>query len=181
MRGLSWMTGGLILLALAGPSLAEPTAQPAVALDIRNAEIGFRVYGFGLMPVNGHFTRFRGSWHGDPHDPAACTVELGADIASLVMPTDGMRNDALAPGMLDSATFPQMSFQGRCAGGRISGELTLHGFRGAMDFAVTRGSGKISAEGSLRRAEWGMTANNAMVGGTVYIEINMRDPALSAR
>ena len=172
------------LLLLAGPAFAQaPTSQPAAVIpfDSRNAEVGFRVYGFGVMPVNGHFTRFQGSWRNDPQDPAACTVTIGADIASLVMPTDGMRSDALAPGMLDVAAFPQMDFQGRCAQGRITGQLTLHGFRGAMDFAISRRAGQLAAEASLRRAEWGMTGNSAMVGNTVTIEITLRDPAFTAR
>ena len=160
----------LLLLAAAAPN--------RLALHPGNTEIGFRVYGFGLVPVDGRFARFQGTLTTDPADPAACSIEIAAEIDSLAMPSAEMRETALAPGLLDAPAHPKMSFRGRCQGDRIAGELALHGFEGPMVFTLDRSRGTLEAEGSLRRAAWGMTGSPALIGQTVRIRLSLRDPQL---
>ncbi len=156
---------------------AASAAPKRLTLDAANTEIGFRVYGFGLVPVDGQFARVQGVLTSDASDPAACALEVSAEVDSLSMPTADMRETALAPGLLDAAAHPRMSFHGVCRGRVLQGELSLHGLVGAMEFDLTRHGEALEAEGRLRRADWGMTGSSALVGQTVRIRIALHNPA----
>jgi polyisoprenoid-binding protein YceI len=171
--GRSLAALGCLAVALAGPAAAAPRT---LALGPANPPNGFRVYGFGLLPVDGTFSRFTGAWHDDPDHPADCSVELSAEVDSLAMPSAAMRATALAAGMLDAAGFPAMGFHGGCAGPMIAGDLTLHGLHGPMLFRLTRHRGRLEAEASLRRADWGMRGEPGLVGNSVEIRIVLDDP-----
>ncbi len=163
-----------LLLAASVGGTAATAADGPLRFDAGNAQIAFRVYGMGLFPVDGQFSRFRGVMTRGA-EAGDCTVEVSAEVDSLSMSDADMRETALAPGLLDAAAYPRMSFRGVCRGDALSGELTLHGFVGQVAFALVRHGEAMEAETRLKRAEWGMNGRPMLVGDTVRIRIALHD------
>jgi polyisoprenoid-binding protein YceI len=98
-----------------------------VALEPRSAQVTFRAYGLGIVPIEGAFTRFNGALVLDPANPATCEVNVQAEAASLAMPEAGITQDALGPELLDVTRHPVFAYSGRCGDGQVRGTLLLHG------------------------------------------------------
>ncbi len=141
------------------------------------AQLSFRAYGFGMLPIDGSFGRFRGILVLDDAAPAFCQLELRADAASLQMPTESMTVDALGPDLLDVTRYPDFQFEGACEGDRLAGRLLLHGVSRPVAMAVVVGSRRWQATGSIQRTEWGMGARPLLAGPTVRISIVAGLPA----
>ena len=135
-------------------------------------QLQFRAYGLGLVPIDGAFTRFQGTLVLDDADPAACTLNLRADSASLRMPQQAMTDDALGPDLLDVTRFPDFRFDGTCAGATLDGTLLLHGVSKPVRMVVAQTAQHWTATGVIRRAEWGMGARPLLAGPEVRITIN---------
>ena len=163
-----------IWLLLMGPGQATPrrfvVAPPAVQLS-------FRAYGFGVFPIDGGFTRFTGVLTLDDQDPSFCRVQVTAEAASLRMPDQSMTADALGPDLLDVKQHPDFGFEGACEGGKLRGMLLLHGVSRPVSLDVERGDGQWQAQGSIRRADWGMGARPLAAGPTVRITFRTGLPA----
>ncbi len=162
-------------MRLACALLACLAAPPAGAAPLRFAmapgpvQLGFRAYGLGMIPIDGHFTAFEGTLTLDDADPAICTVTLRADAASLRMPQQSMTDDALGPDLLDVARFPDFRYDGACRAGRLEGTLLLHGVTRPLPFDVSLHDGVWQATGLMRRADWGMGARPLLAGPEVRI------------
>ncbi len=166
----TWLAVLLPALALlAGAARAEPRDLP---LDPEHAEIGFRAYAFGLVPLDGHFTRFAGVLRIDPAAPQTCLVQISVDVRSLHMPDPAIRDDVLSARLLDAATFPTLIYRGACAGGGIDGLLTLHGVTGKLHLAIDSRPPAYVAEAALRRLDWGIAGRPLLAGGTVRIRVS---------
>lgn len=161
-----------ITLVLAG-TLAPPAvaASQAYRLTPESGEVAFRAYGMGLLPIDGAFTRFRGTLTLDSASPAACAISLKADAASLRMPQPGMTADALGPDLLDVTRFPDFAFDGRCDGTTLRGTLLLHGVSRPLALQVAVQDGRWMATGTMQRAEWGMGARPLLAGPTVRLRV----------
>ena len=158
----------------AAPAAAEPTR---LLLQPGSTVLGFRAYGFGMLPVDGQFSRFRGILTLDPADPGFCRVELEAEAASLEMPTRGMTEDALGPDLLNVAAHPRFAYAGPCRDGAVDGNLTLGGVTRPFQPKVEREGGRFVATGLMRRADWGMGARPNMAGPEVRLRITTTLPA----
>lgn len=178
----------LLLLAAALPVCGTARAQPGdpaharpvtLRLEPGSTEIAFRAYGMGFLPIDGTFGRFSGTLRLDPADPAACAIEVEADVASLAMPDPAMTADALGPDLLDAPRFPRFAYRGECRGGTgggapnaapvLHGALSLHGVTRPLAFQVSREGGRFVATAMMRRAEWGMGARPLLAGPEVRI------------
>ena len=159
---------------LPAPAAAEPTR---LLLQPGSTVLGFRAYGFGLLPVDGQFGRFRGTLTLDPADPAFCRIELEAEAASLTMPTEAMTEDALGPDLLNVAVHPRFAYAGPCRDGTVDGSLTLGGVTRPFRPKVEREPGRFVATGLMRRADWGMDARPNMAGPEVRLRITTTLPA----
>lgn len=160
---------GFALLVLAGPAAAEPRSLP---LDPAHAEVAFRAYAFGLVPMEGGFSRFSGVLVIDPAAPGTCRVDISVEVASLHMPDPAIRDDVLSPRLLDAGSFPRLAYSGACAADGIEGVLTLHGVARPLRLAVTREGARYRAEAALRRRDWGITGRPLMAGPTVRIAVS---------
>ena len=129
MRVKSWL-GALMSYAggvcLALPAQAAPRGLP---LTPNVAEINFRAYGLGFLPIDGRFGRLSGTLTLDDADTAFCRIEVRAETASLEMPNDDITADAQGPDLLDVARYPAFEYSGRCVGSQLDGELLLHGVK----------------------------------------------------
>jgi polyisoprenoid-binding protein YceI len=165
------------LLLLAVLFVAVPARSDEVSLQPPASSVQLRSYGFGLIPLDGKFTRFHGWMRYDPSHPGACQVLLEIEAESLEMSNNLFRNRIIGPGMMDVERFPGLTFQGSCQGETVVGDLTMHGQTHPVTLDYTRAAGMITATGRLRRADWGITGN-ALVGGPVIrIRVELPDPA----
>ena len=156
---------------------AALSLMPAVAWAVTyplvppSAEVRFRAYGLGFLPIDGTFTRITGQITLDPLDAFVCHVAITADTASLRMPSQAMTDDAQGPDLLDVKNYPRFEYDGQCVGATLQGELLLHGIRLPLNLTITRSPGHRTAEGSMLRAAWGMGARPGLAGPEVQIRL----------
>ena len=163
-----------VALLLSGPpSWAAPSK---FVLQPGSVQVRFRAYGLGLVPIEGQFTRFRGTLTLDNKDPQACTLTLEAETASLDMGSRLMTQDAQGPDLLDVTAYPDFRINGQCVDGRLEATLLLHGISKPIVLNVTRANGTWTAAGMMRRAEWGMGARPFMAGPEVRISMTAGMP-----
>jgi polyisoprenoid-binding protein YceI len=169
---------GMLLMALPWHGVAaQAPSETSVALLPNSSKVTFRAYGFGLLPLDGNFTRFQGRFTYDPAAPTRCSVTLQADVASLDMTPSAAGETVLGPDFLDAARFPMLAYQGTCGPDGLTGQLTMHGVTRVFTLALDRRPDAITAVGRLLRADWGMTARPLLGGSTVRITVTVPLPA----
>jgi len=139
------------------------------------SQIAIRVYGLGLLSMDGSFSRFHGWMRHDPATPNACQVILEIDPASLEVSHGTIRDTIVGPEFLDVRQFPRMAFRGACQGDVIAGDLLLHGQTHpfSLDREETRANGTLVVSGHLHRADWGITARRFTIGSTIRIRVEI--------
>ncbi len=147
-----------------------------LSLQPPGSAVELRTYGLGLIPFDGTFTRFHGWMRYDPPTPDRCEVMLQIEVASLTMSSETVRNQVLAPGMMDAAQFPELAFRGVCQGSEVIGDLTMHGQTRPFTLDYKRSGGRVVATGQLRRADWGITGSPLTGGSIVRIRVVLPDP-----
>jgi polyisoprenoid-binding protein YceI len=168
MRALLWLLPFCLLTASAW--------SEQVGLRPPGSMVELRAYGFGLLPLDGKFTRFQGWMRYDPANPAVCQVVLEIEAGSLAMSNDSIRDRITGPDMMDVARFPNLAFHGTCHGEAVVGDLEMHGQTHPFTLDYTRSGGTIVATGQLRRAEWGITGSQLVGGSTIRIRVSIPDP-----
>lgn len=151
-------------------------APQTLTITPDNTEIGFRVYVFGFIPLDGHFTRFSGTLTLDPADPGQCRIAVRVVTASLVMPDAKAERMALGEDFLNASAYPALLYDGGCRaqpGGppRLDGQLGMRGLTGALAFSLARTGQRFEVEATLQRDQWGMTAHPMLAGGRVRIRV----------
>ena len=165
-----------LMLFLASASCA---GAEQIGLAPPATQVGIRVYGLGLVPIDGRFTRFHGTLSYDRADRTSCRIDLVAEVASLAGPNETIRNDIVGPEFMDAAHYPLLTFHGACQGNGIAGQLEMHGVLHGLALDLDRQHGRLVAEGHLLRANWGMTARPFTVGRTVRITVVVTLPNAS--
>ena len=163
----------LLLGSAAAPSPPAPIRLAPIRLAPPATEVGFRAYAFGMVPIDGTFTRFQGQLGLDAGLPGACLVDVSIDTASLFIADRETRDDVISPAFLDAGAYPAMIYRGRCAEGGVRGELTLHGQTHPLLLNLAREDDRLIATGIIRRAEWGITARPILAGPTVRIRVSI--------
>jgi polyisoprenoid-binding protein YceI len=156
--------------------LAGPARSNQASLLPADSAVELRSYGFGLIPLDGKFTRFHGWIRYDPSHPDACEVLLEIEAASLAMSSETIRDRITGPAMMDVARFPALAFHGACQGETVAGELTLHGETHPLIMEYTRSAGTVTATGHVRRADWGITGSPLIGGPMIRIRVVLPDP-----
>jgi polyisoprenoid-binding protein YceI len=170
-----------LLLFCAFLPVAASAAPPQVAaLAAPGTTVAFRVYGLGLLPLDGKFTRFDGILTYDPTDHGRCQVELHVDVASLAMSNATIRTDVLGPDFMDAVHFPTLHFTGACQSSGLAGMLEMHGVSHPFAMDLDWEKNTVTAQGRLRRAEWGITARPFFGGSTVRITVKVTLPGPGA-
>jgi polyisoprenoid-binding protein YceI len=161
----------LPLLLIAGSAWSDQVSllPPASSVELRS-------YGFGLIPMDGKFTRFHGWMRYDPANPGACQVVLEIEAGSLAMSNEFIRDRIAGPGMMDVAHFPDLAFRGTCQGQAVVGDLTMHGETHPVALDYTRSGGMVTATGRVRRAEWGIAGSPLIGGSMIRIRVVVPDP-----
>ena len=172
-----------LLACLVGPGVGGSRAwgEPLrFTMAPGSVQVGFRAYGLGMLAIDGGFTRFSGVLTLDDADRGFCAVDLRAETASLRMPSEAMTADAQGADLLDVGRYPAFRFEGRCVAGRVVGTLLLHGVTKPLTLEVREEKGVWTAQGLMRRADWGMGARPLLAGPEVRITITAGLPAARA-
>lgn len=166
----------LPLLLVTAPAWPEQVTlrPPATSVELRS-------YGFGLIPLDGKFTRFHGWMRYDPANADSCSVRLEIEAGSLEMANETILDRITGPAMMDAARFPDMIFDGTCQGGAVAGALTLHGETHPVTFVYSRPAGTIVVTGEIHRADWGIVGSPLIGGPTIRIKATLPDPVAGSR
>jgi polyisoprenoid-binding protein YceI len=157
--------------------ISAPAWPDQLSLRPPGSAVELRSYGFGLIPLDGKFTRFQGWMRYDPANTGACQVMLQIEAGSLAMSSETIRNRITGPNMMDVARFPDLAFNGTCQNKAVVGDLTLHGETHPVTLDYVRSAGTIIATGRIRRSDWGITGSALIGGPTIRIRVVVPDPA----
>ena len=141
-------------------------------LDPMHTQVEFSAKHFGMMTVRGHFTNVATGGQIDPANPAASSVEVTIDVASLTTNNAQRDNDLRSSYFLELDKYPTITFQStriEPAGEdryTLTGDLTIKGITRPVTLNVQR-YGEIndpmmghrvaySAEGQINRKDFGM-------------------------
>ena len=166
----------LLLAWLVACAMPAPAMPRRIQLDPSTSEVAFRAYGLGLLPLDGHFTRFGGWLTYDPDNHATCQVDLRADVASLVTDDPAVRDTVLGADFMDASRYPHLEYTGTCGPSGLGGMLGMHGVTKPFALALTWEQREVVAEGRLVRADWGMTQRAVLGGRTVRIRVTVPLP-----
>ncbi len=157
---------GAAPLPVAGLRPAQ-AAPDTYEIDQSHSYVGFRI-GHLVGKVSGQFNKFAGTVVYDEENPAASSVEVTIDPASIDT-NDAKRDGHLrSPDFFDVATYPEMRFKSRAIkidGAKLSveGDLTMHGVTKPVALTGEVG-GIVQGSGEAKRA-----------GFTVATTINRED------
>lgn len=163
----------LAVAALAGPLAAQTDRGQQIPLTPEQSSVALRTYGIGLLPLDGHFTRFHGLLRYAQGDQTHCSIELDIDAVSLEMATASLDTDVRGPDFLDVVQYPTLIYRGACDGDGVSGQLTMHGVTRPFALALERDAHRLVATGRLVRMDWGMTARPLVGGRTVRVTVTV--------
>jgi polyisoprenoid-binding protein YceI len=147
-------------------------------IDPDHVSVRFSVRHMMVTIVHGLFTRAGGSIHFNPAEPAATTVEVEIDAASVYTGVDRRDNHLRSPDFFDVETFPTIYFKSTSVEVvalnllKVTGDLTIRGITRSAVFDVTcLGPSRfidddrtyttygITASTSIRREDFGMIWN----------------------
>lgn len=164
-------------------------------IDSAHSSVHFSVRHLMLSNVRGEFGKVSGTVNYDAQNPANSSVEATIDAAS-INTRDAQRDGHLkSADFLDVEKFPTITFRSRKIeakgdGGKITGDLTIHGVTREVTLEVEGPTAEVkdpwgkqrvgaSAKTKIDRREFGITWNAAMetggvmVGHEVKIEIDV--------
>jgi polyisoprenoid-binding protein YceI len=179
------MIGRRVLLApFLLPALPARAQRARYAFDQNSGRIGFTFRNLLFIPVMGRFESFRAMLMLDPTHPMTMGVDCLLDTAAVSLPLPGAADRLRSEAFFDVAHFPQARFhgeangQGDAASFAIMGELTLRGltrpFRMQARLVERRpGAVRFEAEGEIRRGEFGMTADRALVSDAIQLSVDV--------
>lgn len=189
-RSLTLAAGVGLALIAAAPAGAQALGVPSGTynLDRSHASITWRVNHLGLSMYTARFATFDSRVTLDANDPTRSSLTVTIDPKSVR--TDFPFRDredfdgkiATDARFLDANKFPEIRFVSRSItrtganSGRIVGDLTMRGVTRPVTLDATLNAAKphpmskvpslgISARGTLKRSEWGMTFPPAMAVG----------------
>ncbi|MGM0784836.1 MAG: YceI family protein [Pseudomonadota bacterium] len=128
--------------ALVGVSQAQ-AADYVIDTEGQHAFVQFKINHLGYSYILGSFEEFTGSFHYDPEDLEASSVEMEVQLNSLnsnhaERDKHILSDDFLDAGEYPTATFTSTDFEATGEGeGIVSGELSLHGETREIEMPVT--------------------------------------------
>lgn len=166
-------------------ALLAPSAASAATWDIDSAHstVGFVVKHLVIAKVRGQFKAFSGTLVLDDKDITKSTVTVNIDPKSVDTDNETRDTHLKSPDFFDVATFKDMKFVStkveKAEGGlKVTGNFTLHGVTRPVVLEVEGPSVEVkdpggnphvafSAHTTIKRADFGLTWNKAIEGGSV--------------
>jgi polyisoprenoid-binding protein YceI len=154
-------------------------------VDAAHTRIGIRARHAMVTTVRGSFTEFSGTAHLDTAHPAASTVTLRIQTASVDTGQPDRDAHLRSADFLDVETYPEIVFvstdveQVEADVYAVTGDLTIRGTTRtvSVDFTLTGsaqdpfGQTRVGFEGALaiKRSDWGLTWNTPLDTGGVLV------------
>ena len=196
-----------VALALALMSFTSAAAAAPLTFDIDQAhsQTGFSIRHF-FSKVPGQFKDFSGTIVMDPNTPAASSVEVTIQAASIFTGNDGRDKHLRSPDFFAADSFPTLTFKSTkvdSAGKdrvKVTGDLTMHGVTKSVVLDVEfLGMGEVGVGGkswgtkagfdattTLHRHDFGINWNKTLDAGGVmigedvaislHVEANLKPP-----
>lgn len=155
------------------------------AVDTTHSSIDFSIRHMVIAKVKGTFHTYEAKINADPEDLTTADIEFSVDLASVDSRNEDRDNHLRSADFFDVEKFPKMVFKStkivKKGDGEydVTGDLTIHGVTHQETFSATyEGSGKdpwgneragFSAQGSIKRADYGLTWNAALETGGVLV------------
>ena len=121
----------------------NPIKKGIVAVALSTGAMFSPYNHFSFSKTVGRFNNFEGSYQVDAENPAANTVELTIDAASIDT-NHGKRDDhPRSPDFFDVKQYPEITFsstgfEGTLDSGTLTGDLTMHGVTQPVTFSVEK-------------------------------------------
>lgn len=168
------------------PSSTEPgTASGTYAIDASHSRIGFVARHAMVTKVRGSFNEFEGSGVFDVANPAASSLQLTIQAASIDTRNADRDGHLRSNDFFDMETYPTITFVStavEAAGSdvyRVTGDLTIKGVTKPVTVELEYtgqatdpfGNQRIGFDGSttINRKDWGVTWNAALETGGVLV------------
>ena len=122
-----------VFLALVATTVTSLSAHAAnYEIDPAHAFIQFRISHLGYSVLTGRFNKFAGDFTWDKEQPQSSQINVTVDTASIDSNWAERDKHLRSDEFLDVEKFPQATFKstkynGDATGGKLEGELTLHG------------------------------------------------------
>lgn len=155
-------------------------------VDAAHSSIDFSVKHMMVSKVKGAFQKFNASVEADPNNLTTANIDFTIDVASIDTRNNDRDNHLRSPDFFDVEKYPTMTFKSTKIVKTdddeydVTGDVTLHGVTRSETFSVTfeglakdpmSGAEKIgfSANGKIKRSDYGLTWNAALETGGVLV------------
>ncbi len=159
--------------------------QAIYEIDPAHSSVQFSVRHMMLSNVRGEFTKVSGTIKYDSENPANSTVAAKIDATSINTRDDQRDAHLKSADFLDVEKFPTLTFRStqivqQSGGGKVKGNLTIHGVTHEITLEVEGPTTEIkdpygklrcgaSATAKLSRKDFGLTWNAALETGGVLV------------
>lgn len=185
----------MALMALTAPAMAAPQN---FTLDKKHTQIIFKVSHMGYSSSSGKFLDFDGGFTFDPENPkAGGSANVTINTASLDMGDEAWNKHMTSADFFNVEQFPTMTFKSTKISdidkddADMEGDLTLLGVTKPVKLDVELNkcdtspmTGALvcgfSAEGKIKRSDWGMNYGLPGVGDEVKIRIEVEGSPVAA-
>ncbi|MEC2306476.1 hypothetical protein GWJ21_12620 [Bacillus coagulans] len=161
-------------------------AKTKWAVDYAHSTIDFTVKHMMISKVKGSFQNFEVELEADPQDLTDANISFIVDASSISTKNDDRDNHLRSADFLDVEQYPKITFVSKSvtkAGNNeynVTGDLTIRGVTKEETFKATfEGISKnpmsgaetagFSAEGTVKRSNYGLTWNAALETGGVLV------------
>lgn len=164
---------------------AQTTTKAPWQIDVAHSQVEFAVKHMMISTVKGRFASFGGTIAYDAADPAATSVDVTIDVASIDTRQEQRDNHLRSADFFDAEKWPAIRYVSRrveqVGDGeyRLIGDLTIRDITREVALDVTsEGSGKnpwgqevigFSAKGKIDRTAFGLTWNQALETGGILV------------
>lgn len=154
-------------------------------IDPAHSHIAFSVRHMMISKVRGRFEKFNGTINFDEQNPAASTVDVEIDAASINTREEQRDGHLRSPDFLDADNYPKLTFHGKRVeqtssdSGKLVGDLTIRGvtrevaldveYAGQAKSPWGTTSAGFSASTTINRKDWGLEWNQALETGGVLV------------
>lgn len=184
----------LLLDSSVDPSAALPelAALHTYDIDQRFGRIGFSVDQLGVFAADGSFRRFHGTLTLDPAHPGQSHIDVVVAAASADMTSAQAVAMLRSPAYFDVTQFPEIRFVSTAISRQegpdrfvLQGNLSIRGItrpetlvatltRERPDSAAHTKIADFAVSGTLKRSDFGMTANRDFIGDKVTLTITLK-------
>ena len=178
----------LFMGTLVAASVSTPVAAAEYSIDPSHAFIQFRISHLGFSTLAGRFNKFDGSFNWDKDNPQASSINITIETDSIDSNWAERDKHLRSPKFLNverfpKATFKSTQFTGDASGGKLLGELTLHGVTKPFEIAVKAigeghdpwGGYRAGFDGTatLRRADFGIDYDLGPTAQTMQFDLHI--------